>query len=98
MFQQIVEDVKSMDDTSFLSLLELIKKINPVRYKDISNMYVTYFVQTCGMPIIFALENPTYLVLLLTSASYKTRLTQFGLNKLVGATCKKINVIINGMV
>lgn len=97
-FQQIVEDVKNMGDTSFLSLLELIKKINPVRYKDINNMYVTYFVQTCGMPIIFALENPTYLVLLLTSASYKTRLTQFGLNKLVGATCKKINVIINGMV
>ena len=97
-FAQIVEDVKALPDTNFLTFIELIKKLNPVRYKNLESMYLTYFVSTCSVYLVFALENPTYLPLLVTSANYKTKLTQFGLNKLVGVYAKKILAMLTSIV
>lgn len=87
--KQVVAEVKGMPGTSFMDLLELIKKINPVRYGNLDAVYLQHFVSCCGVYITFALENPQYLFLLLTSASYKTKLTSFNMNKLVGVTSKK---------
>lgn len=87
--KQVVEEVRALPSASFLQLLELIKKINPVRYGNLDAQYIQHFVSTCGVYITFALENPTYLFLLMTSASYKTKLTSFNLNKLVGQYSKK---------
>jgi len=87
--KQIVAEVKALQSPSFMDLLELIKKINPVRYGNLDAVYVQNFVSCCGVYITFALENPGYLFLLLTSSSYKTKLTSFNLNKLVGAQSKK---------
>ena len=87
--KQIVAEVKAMPGTSFMDLLELIKQINPVRYGNLDAVYLQHFVNCCGVYITFALENPQYLFLLLTSSSYKTKLTSFNMNKLVGTTSKK---------
>lgn len=89
-FAQIANDVKGMPDNSFLTLLNLIKKINPVRYKDLDSMYMTYFISTCGTPLIFALENITYLFMLITSAMYKTGITVYGINKTASMPAKKV--------
>lgn len=86
---QIVTEVKSLQSPSFMDLLELIKKINPVRYGNLDAVYVQQFIACCGVYITFALENPQYLFLLMTSASYKTKLTSFNMNKLVGTQSKK---------
>ena len=86
---QIIESVKNDKDMGFMSLLKKISTINPVRYKNIEAMYLNYFTSTCGVTLIFAIENPTYLMLLLTSASYKTTLSAFGLNKLVGVNSRQ---------
>lgn len=87
--KQIMADVKSLEDNSFMSVLNLIKQINPVRYKDIDVMYMTHFNATCGTSIMFALENLSYLFLLITSSIYKTGVTAYGLNKIVNAPAKK---------
>ena len=97
-FKQIVEDVKGMDNNNFMTFLGLIKNINPVRYKDIESLYLNYFVNSCGIYIVFALENPAYLMLLMTSAMYKTKLTNGGLNRLLSMPCKKIVTLMTSIV
>lgn len=87
---QIIEDVKTMEGNGFMDVLNLIKKVNPVRYKDIDQMYMSYFIATCGMSLIFALENIPYLFMLITSANYKTQITAYGLNKVVTMAVKKV--------
>lgn len=88
--KEIITEVREMNSTSFLDLLKLIMKINPVRYKNLDQMYVTYFIQNCGAPILFAIENLQYLFLLITSSAYKTQLTQYSLNKFVGLAARKL--------
>lgn len=87
--KQIMEEVRALEDNSFMSVLELIKQINPVRYKDIDVMYMTHFNATCGTSLIFALENLSYLFLLISSATYKTGVTAYGINKVVSMPVKK---------
>lgn len=94
LFKQIVEDIKSLPDLSFLNFLDLIIKINPVRYKDLKTIYITHFVSTCGIPLMFALENLGYLFLLVTSAQYKTPVTSYTLNRYVGMNVKKLITLI----
>ena len=86
---QIVNEVKGLQDNSFMNILELIKQINPVRYGNLDAVYLQQFIACCGIYIVFALENPQYLFLLMTSASYKTKLTSCNMNKLVGTQSKK---------
>ena len=95
--KQIVEEVNALTDMSIFSLLDLIKRINPMRYKDLDQKYINYFNQACGMNILFALENIQYLFLLVTSANYKTNLSGFGLNKIVQASAKRAQVILVSM-
>lgn len=90
LFKQIVEDVKALPNLSFLNFLDLIIKINPVRYKDLKTIYITHFVSTCGITLTFALENLGYLFLLATSAQYKTPVTSYTLNRYVGMNVKKL--------
>jgi hypothetical protein len=52
--KQIVDEVKNNEDTTFMGLLEMITKINPLRYKDLKSMYLSYFTQACGISLIFA--------------------------------------------
>ena len=96
--KQIMEDVRGLEDNSFMSVLELIKQINPVRYKDIDVMYMTHFNSTCGIPIIFALENLSYLFLLITSATYKTGVTAYGINKVINMPAKKAITLLTAAV
>lgn len=95
--KQIGEEVKNMPDMSFMSVIELIKQINPIRYKDIDTMYMTYFISSCGTPLIFALENLSYLFLLFTSSAYKTSLTGFALNKEVSIYHKKMTALMDNI-
>ena len=95
--KQIMEEIRNMDDNSFMSVLELIKQINPVRYKDIDMMYMTHFTTTCGISLVFALENLSYLFLLIASSNYKTGVTAYGLNKIVSPPVKKAITLINSM-
>ncbi len=85
----IVEEVKNSPDTSFMGLIKMIMKINPIRYKNLDAMYMSYFTSTCGVSLIFALENIAYLFLLISSSCYKTQITSPSLNKLVGMVAKK---------
>ena len=62
-----------------------------------SVMYLKYFVTSCGTSLIFALENPSYLFLLITSANYKTRITAMGINKTIGLRAKKVNALLSSM-
>ena len=87
--KQVVEEVKAIQGANFMSLIELIKRINPVRYGNMDATYIRDFVSSCGVYLTFALENPSYLFMLMTSASYKTKLTSFNINKLVGVEAKK---------
>ena len=96
--KQIMEDVRGLEDNSFMSVLELIKQINPVRYKDIDVMYMTHFNSTCGIPIIFALENLSYLFLLITSSTYKTGVTAYGINKVINMPAKKAITLLTAVV
>lgn len=96
--QMIIDDVKTIDDNAFMSLIHKIQKLNPVRYKDLDSMYMSYFTNTCGSSLIFALENISYLFLLLTSSAYKTTLTGYGLNKVVCNSAKKLLSAISGTV
>lgn len=87
--KQIGEEVKSLPSMDFMSLINLFKNINPVRYKDIDTMYFTYFTSTCGLPLFFATENLQYLFLLITASIYKTTMVGYGLSKEVGIGAKK---------
>ena len=95
--KQIVDEVKNNEDTTFMGLLEMITKINPLRYKDLKSMYLSYFTQTCGISLIFALENISYLFILITSACYKTTITAYGLNKTVVMPVKKSITLLTSM-
>lgn len=95
--KQIGEEVKNMQDMNFMTFIELIKQINPNRYKDLDTMYMTYFIGVCGIPLTFALENLQYLFLLFTSSAYKTSLTGFALNKEVGIWRKQITNLIGNV-
>jgi len=95
--KQIVQEVNALTDLSILSLIELIKRINPMRYKDLEQKYVNYFTQICGMSILFAMENIQYLFLLVTSANYKTSLSGFSLNKIVQSSAKRAQVLLTSM-
>lgn len=94
MVKEVFGQVASMEDGGFMSLIKLITNINPVRFKDLEAMYLQHFVTACGMPIMFALENPAYLFLLIYSATYKTQLTQFNLNKTISALAKKATSLL----
>ena len=93
----IASEVKALPDLGFFNIIGLIKNINPVRYKNLDNMYLTYFTSSCGTPLIFALENIGYVFLLLTSAVYKTPVTQYNLNKTVSNTARKLLKELNQM-
>ena len=93
----IVDDVVNNPDKSLMGLIRMITKINPIRYKDLESMYLSYFTATCGISLIFALENIPYLFLLITSAYYKTTLTAFNINKAVGVIAKKTLATITQM-
>jgi hypothetical protein len=54
--KQIVMDVQMMPSLAIGNLIDLIKKINPVRYKNLDSTFMTYFVSTCGVTLIFALR------------------------------------------
>lgn len=95
--KEIFSQVALMEDNNFLNLIKLIQNVNPIRYKDLDAMYLQHFVTACGMPIIFALENPAYLFLLIYSVLYKTQLTQYNLNKTTSALCKKATTILGGI-
>lgn len=95
--KQIVEEVNALTNMSIFSLIELIKRINPMRYKDLEHKYINYFTQVCGMNILFAIENLQYLFLLVTSANYKTNLSGFSLNKVVQASAKRTQVVLISM-
>lgn len=95
--KQIVAEVKTTPSLAIGYLLKLIEKINPVRYKDLYATFMTYFTSSCGIPLIFALENPQYLFLLMTSAVYKTKITAYALNKTANASAKKCLSILNSM-
>lgn len=94
----IIEDAKTIGTNHFMDILEKIKKINAVRYKDLSSMYLSYFTTVCGSPLLFAIENIPYLFLLLTSSAYKTNMTGYGLNKLVQLSSKKILNVMSGVI
>ena len=93
----IMDDVISNSDKSFMGLLKMIQKINPIRYKNIDSMYMTYFTATCGVSLIFALENISYLFLLVASANYKSGITAYSLNKTAAIPCKKAITILSTM-
>lgn len=95
--KQIIDDVNGVQTNSFFSLLNLIKQINPVRYKDLDSKYIAYFTQTCGINVLFALENIQYLFLLMSSSIYKTPLTGFSINKVVQMPAKNAQRILIGM-
>lgn len=95
--KQIIEEVRGLEDNSFMSVLNLIKQINPVRYKDIDMMYLTYFNSTCGTSLLFATENLSYLFLLITSAAYKTGITAYGINKIVNMPVKKAISLLSAL-
>ena len=95
--KQIMEEVRGLEDNSFMSVLNLIKQINPVRYKDIDVMYMTNFNSTCGTSLIFALENLAYLFLLITSSTYKTGVTAYGINKIINMPAKKAITLLSAI-
>ena len=95
--KQIVEQVKTNQDAGFMSIIRMIAEINPIRYKDLDAMYMSYFTSVCGVPLIFALENLSYLFLLITSSQYKTQLTAYGINKVVAMPAKKAIVMLTSV-
>jgi hypothetical protein len=91
---QIVEQIKSSQDNSFIGVIRMISSLNPIRYKDLEAMYMSYFTSVCGISLIFALENISYLFLLITSSQYKTQLTAYGINKIVSMPVKKAIMLL----
>lgn len=92
--KQIVEQVRISEDTSFMGIIKMISALNPIRYKDLEAMYMSYFTSVCGISLIFALENLSYLFLLITSSQYKTQLTAYGINKVVSMPVKKAVILL----
>lgn len=97
MIKQIVMEVQMMPSLAIGNLIQLIEKINPVRYKDLHSTFMTYFASSCGVPLFFALENIQYLFLLLTSAAYKTKITAYALNKTASDTVKRCMSQLSGI-
>jgi hypothetical protein len=95
--KQIVEDVRGLENNNFMGFLDLIKQINPIRYKDLDAMYLQHFSSACGVPLIFGLENPGYVFLLVTSSNYKSSLTSFNLNKACAINAKKTIKLLNNL-
>lgn len=93
--KQIESEVRALPSTSFIEFLGVIKRLNPIRYEDIDQMYMTYFIRTCGISLCFALECIPYLFLLVTSTAYKTGLTTPGLNKLLAPQIRKTITLLN---
>lgn len=96
--KQIGTEVGDLESVDIMSLINLFKKINPVRYKDLDIMYMTYFQNVCGSALIFALENLQYLFLLIASSAYKTGLTGYALNKEVSIGVKKAVSLMSNIV
>lgn len=95
--KQIIDEVNATPDNSIFTLIELIKRINPLRYKDLEQKYIGYFTQACGVSILFAIENMQYLFLLITSALWKSSLSGFSLNKIVQASAKRAQIVLISM-
>lgn len=95
--KQVTMDVATMPSLGIGNLIALIKQINPVRYKDLDSTFMTYFASSCGLPLVFALENLQYLFLLATSSFYKTKLSAYSLNKSCSDSAKKCLTNLNGM-
>ena len=95
--KEIFSQVASMEDSSFMGLINLIQNINPVRYKDLEAMYLQHFTTSCGVPLIFSLENLGYIFMLIYSAEYKTQLTQYNLNKTCSGLIKKASTLLGSM-
>lgn len=93
--KQIESEVRGIPENSIMELLELIKRLNPVRYEEIDKTYVTYFIRTCGVSLLFALEYLPYLFILVTSAAYKTGLTSPGVNKLISQQVRKTITLLS---
>lgn len=93
--KQIESEVRALPDTSFIGFLDCIKRLNPVRYDDIDQMYMTHFIRVCGTTLCFALECVPYLFILVTSAAYKTGLTSMGLNKLLSPQIRKTITLLS---
>lgn len=88
--KQISDEVRSLESNSIIDLMELIKKINPVRYENLDIAYLNYFTIASGASLLFALENVSYLFILLSSANHRTQLTNFNLNATVSSAAKKV--------
>lgn len=97
MIDAIMDDVISNPDKTFMGLLKMIQKINPVRYKNIDSMYMTYFTSTCGVSLIFALENISYVFLLVTASCYKSSIIAYSLGKTVTMPCRKAISMLSNM-
>lgn len=97
LIKQIVTEVQMMPSLAIGNLIKLIQQINPVRYKNLDATFMTYFTSSCGIPMIFALENLQYLFLLMTSSYYKTKITQYSLNKTALESSRKCMKTIGGM-
>ena len=98
MVNTVIDDVLANDIKSFMDLIKSIKKINPIRYENLDSTYMTYFVQTCGVPLVFSLENIQYLFLAITSAYYKSKCTSYSLNKLIAMPVKKAITLLTSIV
>ena len=94
---QIVTEVRMLPNDAVINLINLLKQINPVRYENLDATFMTYFTSSCGIPLIFALENIQYLFLLVASAYYKTKVTAYGLNKTVSDHVRKCISTLSSM-
>jgi hypothetical protein len=95
--KQLVSQVHEMESMAIEHLIALIIQLNPIRYKDLQSTFMSYFQASCGVPLIFALENPQYLFLLLTSSYYKTKITAYALNKTALETSRKCMKNLSGI-
>lgn len=91
-FKSITDSVNRTK--TFMDLIALVKTINPVRYKNLEGVYISHFTAVCGASLIFALENPAYLFLLVPCANYKCALTAYGLNKMCGPITRKVTPLL----
>lgn len=93
----MVAEVQGLESMAIENLIGLIQNLNPVRYKDLKSTFMSHFQASCGVPLIFALENPQYLFLLLTSSYYKTKITAYALNKTALETSRKCMKSLSGI-
>lgn len=95
--KSIIEDVKALPNMDFENLINLFVKINPIRYKDLPGAYMQYFFQTCGSPLIFALENFQYLWLAAMCATIKSTIIGYGFGKSISDDGKNITKMLATM-